>query len=70
MSSLDAASLADAQWRKSSRSTGGNQCVEVAAAGGVYAVRDSKNPAAGHLAFSAAAWAEFLTAVKSGTFGH
>ena len=31
-------------WRKSSHSTGGNDCVEVAQAGTSCLVRDSKNP--------------------------
>jgi len=64
---LDPAALACARWRKSSHSGGGNQCVEVAAVDGAYAVRDSKNPAAGHLAFSAQAWGQFLEEVKRGT---
>lgn len=37
-------------WRKSSLSTDNGACVEVAVlAGGLVAVRDSKNPAGGHL---------------------
>ena len=49
-------------WRKSTRSGNGNNdnCVEVAFVGPAVAVRDSKNPAAGALAFPAAAWAAFL----------
>ena len=31
-------------WRKSSHSTGGNDCVEVAQAGTSWLVRDSKDP--------------------------
>ena len=31
-------------WRKSSHSTGGNDCVEIAQAGTSCLVRDSKNP--------------------------
>jgi hypothetical protein len=64
------AALARATWRKSSYSGGGNQCVEVATLDGAYAVRDSKNPAAGHLAFSAPDWMAFLAAVKRGSFDH
>lgn len=50
-------------WRKSSRTGGGNNnnCVEVAFAGPAVAVRDSKNPAAGTLAFPAAHWQAFLS---------
>jgi hypothetical protein len=68
MTRLDPAELARTQWRKSSHSGGGNQCVEVAEVDGAYAVRDSKNPGAGHLAFSASTWMAFLEAVKRGGF--
>ncbi|GGP71329.1 DUF397 domain-containing protein [Saccharothrix coeruleofusca] len=47
-------------WRKSSRSNGQNgACVEMTFAGGKALVRDSKNPAAGLLAFGPAAWRLF-----------
>lgn len=35
-------------------------------AGGTYAVRDSKNPAAGHLAFSGTDWKAFPARIKQG----
>ncbi|WP_436495065.1 DUF397 domain-containing protein [Actinokineospora sp. HUAS TT18] len=44
--------LGHARWRKSTFS-GGGECVEVARFPGVIAVRDSKNPAGGVLAFPA-----------------
>ena len=49
-------------WRKSSRSGQGNNdnCVEIAFAGPAVAVRDSKNPAAGVLAFPTAVWGTFI----------
>lgn len=59
---------ADVQWRKSSYSNAGNQCVEVARIGGDVAVRDSKNPGGGHLAFSAAEWQVFLGSVRRGNY--
>lgn len=59
-------SFASAQWRKSSYSNAGNQCVEVAQAGGMIAVRDSKNPGNGYLTFSTAEWQAFLTRIKNG----
>jgi len=63
MSMLD---LAGARWRKSSYSGGnggGNDnCVEVAFAGAVAAVRDSKNTHGPVLALPAASWARFLRA--------
>ncbi|MDG4790741.1 DUF397 domain-containing protein [Micromonospora sp. WMMD1102] len=57
-------------WRKSSRSSGGgnNDCVEVAAATGLVAVRDSKRPEAAVLCFSPGTWRAFVAASKSGTF--
>jgi hypothetical protein len=60
--------LSDAAWRKSSYSggnEGGSNCVEVAGHGGAVAVRDSKDPGLGALAFSPARWREFVAAVKA-----
>ncbi len=65
MASVELSSLG---WRKSSRSgqgTNGN-CVEVAFAGPAVAVRDSKRPAAGTLAFPAAGWARLTGALRDG----
>ncbi|HEX7660416.1 MAG TPA: DUF397 domain-containing protein [Pseudonocardiaceae bacterium] len=54
--------LSNAVWRKSSRSAGGSNadCVEVAYAGRVAAVRDSKNTTGPKLVFSSSTWAGFL----------
>jgi Domain of unknown function (DUF397) len=52
------------QWRKSSHSGSGNNCVEVAEVAGARAVRDSKNPDGGHLIFGPDAWQAFITDVK------
>lgn len=49
-------------WRVSSRSGGGNNCVEVALPNGAAAVRDSKHRAGGALVFSRAQWHGFLSA--------
>lgn len=51
---------ATVRWRKSSRSTGSNTCVELANTG---AVRDSKNPAGPILRL---ALADLLAAVQAG----
>ena len=57
-----------APWRKSSRSTGGNDCIEVAQNGTTCLVRDSKNPGGGRLAVRPQAWAAFLGYIKHGTY--
>ena len=59
---LSTVDLTGAVWRKSSRSGGGNEgnCVEVAFTSPVVAVRDSKKPDAGVLAFPASAWQRFV----------
>ena len=56
-------------WRKSSRSTGGNDCVEVAQAGTNCLVRDSKNPGGARLVVRPQAWAAFTGAIKHGAYG-
>jgi len=56
-------------WRKSSRSTGGNDCVEVAQAGTSCLIRDSKNPDCARLAVRPRAWAAFIGGIKHGTYG-
>jgi hypothetical protein len=54
-------------WRVSSRSTGGNQCVEVGAVpGGGVAIRDSKNRSQAAHVISRQAWATFIAVVKNG----
>jgi hypothetical protein len=56
-------------WRKSSRSTGGNDCVEVAQAGTSWLVRDSKSPDGQHLAVRPQEWATFIGHIKDGAYG-
>ena len=51
-------------WRKSSRSTGGNDCVEVAQTEASCLVRDSKNPDGAHLGVRRQAWAAFIGDLK------
>ncbi|HCU91368.1 MAG TPA: DUF397 domain-containing protein [Actinobacteria bacterium] len=62
------AEITGAAWRKSSYSGSGNNCVEVAQLPGGAAVRDSKNPGGGHLAFSADAWQAFIAGLKRGEY--
>ncbi|WP_431873503.1 DUF397 domain-containing protein [Micromonospora marina] len=53
-------------WRKSTRSNGSGDCVEVAdGLPGVVGLRDSKDPAGPALAFQPSSWAAFIRAVKS-----
>ncbi|MEB3371141.1 DUF397 domain-containing protein, partial [Saccharopolyspora mangrovi] len=57
--------LTNAQWRKSSHSVGeGSACVEVAFLDEDIAVRDSKSPDTGVLAFPAESWRRFLTSLE------
>ncbi|MBC6460734.1 DUF397 domain-containing protein [Actinomadura sp. HBU206391] len=57
--------LTGAMWRKSSRSSNnGGACVELARAGRIVAVRDSKNPEAPALVFDADTMRSFLDAIK------
>ncbi|MEU2087907.1 DUF397 domain-containing protein [Nocardia beijingensis] len=52
--------LSNANWFKSSYSSGGQDCVEVAhLAGGMVGVRDSKNLTGPALVFTPAAWDAF-----------
>jgi hypothetical protein len=54
-------------WRKASYSDGTGNCVEVAESERLIAIRDTKQGGRGSmLEFGAAAWREFLTAIKDG----
>lgn len=53
-------------WRKSSVSGGGNDCVEVAASGPAVLVRDSHDHSAGVLALAPAEWKALLNAIQNG----
>lgn len=54
-----------ATWRKSSRSGGSGNCVELSVGTTSAAVRDTKDRDGGTLAFSTAAFAGFLSAAKA-----
>lgn len=54
-------------WRKSNRSTGGNDCVEVAQTRESCLVRDSKLPDGTCLPVGRHAWAGFTRRIEDGT---
>jgi len=54
------------KWRKSSRSSAQNTCVELCVATGRTDVRDSKRPDVGALSFTDLAFGQFLASVKAG----
>ncbi|MFD0850949.1 DUF397 domain-containing protein [Actinomadura adrarensis] len=54
------------EWRRSSRSTSGENCVEVAALEPRILVRDSKAPDGPRLSFDAAVWRGFTRQIKAG----
>jgi hypothetical protein len=54
-------------WRKSSYSSGSQNCVELAETGAAAVfVRDSKHPEQGHLTFARAELAALVAAAKAG----
>ncbi|MBO4206116.1 DUF397 domain-containing protein [Micromonospora echinofusca] len=55
-------------WRKSSRSGGDGDCVEVAGFAEVVGVRDSKDRQGPVLTFAPGAWAGFVAATRAGEF--
>ncbi|MBM7438224.1 DUF397 domain-containing protein [Streptomyces sp. HB132] len=61
------------RWHKSSYSSNGGNCVEVAAdlarSYGVVPVRDSKNPGGAVLNLPAASFASFVDGIRAGAFG-
>lgn len=55
-------------WRKSSRSGSSTNCVEVAQATDLIALRDSKDPEGGQLRVGEPQWEAFLKGLKNGRF--
>lgn len=55
----------DRTWRRSSRSAGQGNCVELVDAGSAVAVRDSKNPGKGYFEISRRTFAALTHAIKT-----
>jgi hypothetical protein len=55
-------------WRKSSYSSGSDNCVELADVNVAVLVRDSKHPEQGHFTFTRTEIAAFVAGVKAGQF--
>lgn len=53
-----------ANWRKSSRSAGQGNCVEVGSGAGVVAVRDSKDRDGAVLVFPRRQWTAFVSGLR------
>ncbi|MGY4102470.1 DUF397 domain-containing protein [Nocardia sp. R16R-3T] len=61
--------LSEAKWFKSSRSTSGSDCVEVAhLRESMVGVRDSKNPTGPVLVFTPSEWDAFTNGIRHGNF--
>ncbi|MFI6040297.1 DUF397 domain-containing protein [Nocardia sp. NPDC051321] len=61
--------LTTADWFKSSHSSGGGECVEVAFLDGdLIGVRDSKNPTGPALVFTPTEWDTFTARITTGEF--
>ena len=65
MAAIDDLALSRAAWRTSTYSGNGGNCVEVAPARRVIAVRDSQDRQGPKLVFGAASWTAFTAQVKA-----
>jgi Domain of unknown function (DUF397) len=55
-------------WRKAQLSVNNGQCIELARAEGMIAIRDSKNPSGPVLRYTRAEFHAFLDGAKNGEF--
>lgn len=64
---MSSASELAVQWRKSTYSDNGGQCVELGhGLADAAPVRDSKDPSGPVLTFTPAAWSAFVAAIRTG----
>ncbi|MFF0717581.1 DUF397 domain-containing protein [Verrucosispora sp. NA02020] len=56
------------RWKKSTRSNGGGNCVEVATPSQIVMVRDSKDRQGSTLSFTADQWTDFVQGIKASRF--
>jgi len=56
--------IRDVRWRKSSRSQGMSNCVEVTAANMLIGVRDSKDPQGHMVTIPRSCWANFISTIQ------
>ncbi|WP_117211823.1 DUF397 domain-containing protein [Allorhizocola rhizosphaerae] len=57
----------ETSWRKSTKCESSG-CVEVAEAGQMILVRDSKNPHGPTLSFTRSSWRDFVAAIRDGAY--
>lgn len=67
---IDEAERRSLSWLKAQDSTPFGQCVEIAAASGGIAIRDSKNPDGPVLLYTRDEFATFLHGAQNGEFDH
>jgi Domain of unknown function (DUF397) len=65
---LSGSVLRGVTWRKAQYSVANGACVEVANAGGMLAMRDSKDPDGPVLVYTRSEWRAFLDGAKKGEF--
>jgi hypothetical protein len=58
------------EWKTSSKSFSNSNCVQVSEAGGMIAVRDSKDPDGPVLSFTPDQWRAFVQGARAGEFDH
>lgn len=67
---MEEVNQAPVTWRKSTRSNGSGDCIEVADnLAGKVGLRDSKDLSSPVLTFDPKAWSHFVRSVKQGTLG-